>query len=1793
MKHDRELHRIPPPAWAPGASRRWLLGASAAILVLIPAAAQAQSTVIDEFSLGQPTVASNANNVEVASTSDGVDSSILGGERDISVRRLGGASDARIEAFGDPDELTFSTGGGGTFGQATIVWDGDDDAAEVGNIAFTGLRDSADGPVDLSFGGRSDSLELRTTSGDTLPLTVRIELFADAGTSAVISRTQPNGNQVLRFRFSDFTVSGTPENFDITDVGAIRLDFITASDAAGLDVDIDFVQGSASLLVRMVDQVLDSNGDPKAEPAGPGDIIRYTVTIENPDDNGDLASAAQEFAFDPALLPGGGLTTLVPGSVSVPNAGSAGLTVNEGNGAGDSRVLVAVDPVADRAGTGACPGDNSVAGCRSFSFDVQVPRTLSPALLREFAEGSFLPAQGSLTSVTATGISTTLLTNDPDIASPVRSGGEPRENLTLVAGFCGNGELDPGEGCDGGGDPDDFCTDECFIDSAENCPPDQSCPAPGCTPGDANCPSCNDTAPGEVGDDSCASGFCNPDAGVCQECGDGELDPGEGCDDGNAASGDGCSASCLIESIEEVGDCALGSCTPPPADCTPGSSDCPRCNDAAPGRTGGDSCVSGFCSQLDGVAVCMNCGNGTIDEREGCDNPGRAVSEECTASCLIASCPSGSDCDPACTITPGEPSDPSCHACTGDELCDSGDCRDSGDGGICVSAGCGDGVVDDNEGCDDGNRDSGDGCSATCLIESCVGYPDCDRDCTHVPGTPSNQQPPCARCNDEEPGRTGDDSCAGGFCDRDDGTGVCIDVAVCGNGVLEFGEGCDDGNTANGDGCNEVCRIESLERVGECRIDQCTGGDSSCTPGSPGCSACNTSAPGEIGDASCASGFCNADGFCQDCGDGDLDSFEGCDDGNLEGGDACSASCRIESCIEGVSCDQSECEPGSPDCHVCSDDQAGVTGDDSCESGYCIPGTNVCGVRQPRLAGGGCSAGDGGVGLGLGVLLLAFLAAWRRRRAVAVGVLVSASFIAPATVRAQDDTRNFSAERFKLASDSDGILGVESGTVIGHLNWDLGFWLGYADDPLALYLEEAGGDNERVDSFLTRRIGGEVVAVLGFGKRLQLGVQIPVILDQNYSFMDTALAPQSSAGLGDVSIHPKLQLLFAEDFGVDVAILPMLTVPSRGSDSYFGESTWSFSPTLAVSRQMDRVGLAGNIGYRLRSDNPEVLGLEVADEWFVRAGAGVRVNDDVQQPLSVNVSASLATSAADLFGELGGNYAEALVGADYWVDRDWKLLAGGGLGLTPGFGAPDWRVLAGLRYARRPMECAAPLVERAGACVHDCQAPYVAEGDDCVLPPCPAGYQRVGEECVIPVQCGGNPPNSDADCDGLPTPPWILLGPPEAAYDPERREPRDPEQPVDPGGYAFGHAVPPPAGEDEFPADIEQYDYCPTVPGEAKYHGCPAPTVVTDTCSADSGRGAVRVAPELAFVPGSALLSLPSRVPLEALAERAAAEPDLLVAIDVGGAGAEPGLAQRRADAVAAFLASKGVDLGQVSVLGRGDAASVGADDAATYPVRFERRCPSEIPPTTLCKELEIGDDFKIAYELNSANLQAASKEMLERDVLWILRAHPQIRVEVQGHTSGEGKLAYNMELSQRRAQSVVDFLVEHGIEGERLSAVGHGPKVPLVTPENSEADRERNRRIEFSIQPRRECGTCEKFQVGKILFEFNSGVIKEESFPELDSVVRKLQSNPAVHLLIEGHTSSEGSARYNRRLSGVRAASVRKYLVEHGVEANRLASKGVGEAQLLIAPDDTEEARETNRRVEFTITRGRPVCPD
>jgi outer membrane protein OmpA-like peptidoglycan-associated protein len=105
-----------------------------------------------------------------------------------------------------------------------------------------------------------------------------------------------------------------------------------------------------------------------------------------------------------------------------------------------------------------------------------------------------------------------------------------------------------------------------------------------------------------------------------------------------------------------------------------------------------------------------------------------------------------------------------------------------------------------------------------------------------------------------------------------------------------------------------------------------------------------------------------------------------------------------------------------------------------------------------------------------------------------------------------------------------------------------------------------------------------------------------------------------------------------------------------------------------------------------------------------------------------------------------------------------------------------------------------------------------------------------------------------------------------------------------------------------------------------------------------------------------------------------------------------------------------------------------------------------------------------------------------------------------------------------------------------------------------------------------------------QIQFDFNKSTIKPVSFPILDAVADVLQRNPKILIEVQGHTDNVGQKDYNQKLSQQRAESVRAYLVQKGIDVNRLVAKGYGMNQPLV-PNTSDGNRALNRRVQFIRT--------
>lgn len=387
-------------------------------------------------------------------------------------------------------------------------------------------------------------------------------------------------------------------------------------------------------------------------------------------------------------------------------------------------------------------------------------------------------------------------------------------------------------------------------------------------------------------DGSCANGSqphddqqsCNSVCGGNQVvCGDGDKEGTEECDDGNTKDNDGCSSGCKEE---KCGDGVKQT----DEECDDGNT-----NDA-------DACTQ-FCKH----AVC---GDGFTQAGEECDQGDQNwdhLPDKCRTSCKNPSCGDGTQ-------------------DTGEECDDGNTANDDGCSSSCKNEppdpDCGNGKIDGNEECDDGNQIDDDACTNACReSKTCLR---CGDTCKEVVGNGTLGCPPntpgveveceyvnnkCvqtnvqAECGDNKV--EGSEECDDGNTKDNDACSSSCKIEKCGDGVLQISEFCDDGNTVSGDGCSSTCVTETSVCV-RCGDDRCTD--------SPRTVDCGQATPGITVTCEIINGVCQVTNSNQ-CGNGQKEGAEECDDGNTVDDDGCSADCKneAEQCLQDNDCTQ---DPG-------------------------------------------------------------------------------------------------------------------------------------------------------------------------------------------------------------------------------------------------------------------------------------------------------------------------------------------------------------------------------------------------------------------------------------------------------------------------------------------------------------------------------------------------------------------------------------------------------------------------------------------------------------------------------------------------------------------------------------------------------------------------------------------------------------------------------------------------------------------------------------------------------------------
>lgn len=245
----------------------------------------------------------------------------------------------------------------------------------------------------------------------------------------------------------------------------------------------------------------------------------------------------------------------------------------------------------------------------------------------------------------------------------------------------------------------------------------------------------------------------------------------------------------------------------------------------------------------------------------------------------------------------------------------------------------------------------------------------------------------------------------------------------------------------------------------------------------------------------------------------------------------------------------------------------------------------------------------------------------------------------------------------------------------------------------------------------------------------------------------------------------------------------------------------------------------------------------------------------------------------------------------------------------------------------------------------------------------------------------------------------------------------------------------------------------------------------------------------------------------------------------------------------------------------------------------------------------------------NTYNLSSDSNLSLD-SLINFLNYYKGAIIEIAAHTDQRGNDTANINISQKRAESVKMYLLSKGIAGHRLAAVGYGETQlihsnAVIAACKSDSAKNKlysqNRRIEFRLlnDPRKtftpQAGVFQPGSTWKIpvLFDIAKATLRPESMPLLDSAAAFLIEHPELRIEIAGHTDTRTSESYSMKLSKARANTIMRYMIDKGVPPSQLSAQGYEKTQPLVSDEHLkgvpsakgrEELHQLNRRVEFRI---------
>ncbi|MCP4919460.1 MAG: transporter, partial [Proteobacteria bacterium] len=272
-------------------------------------------------------------------------------------------------------------------------------------------------------------------------------------------------------------------------------------------------------------------------------------------------------------------------------------------------------------------------------------------------------------------------------------------------------------------------------------------------------------------------------------------------------------------------------------------------------------------------------------------------------------------------------------------------------------------------------------------------------------------------------------------------------------------------------------------------------------------------------------------------------------------------------------------------------------------------------------------------------------------------------------------------QSFEPAPGVHSYFSVEGARTTRHKALVPSVWLNYGRNPLV----QRDEDGNLAKEYVGHQFGADLMLSYGIAERLEVALAVPFGVQLGDGI---EAAGDDGFAFGDIRLLPRYRFIGEPDDAMGVLLSVPLSFPSGNEGAFYGSEGFVIHPKVVIEYRGGGVGIAANVGYRFRTAEDKTANIEVGDSMSYGAG------------LLVELGSPQLAAVADIFGSSAvgektddsvTSPLEGLLGLRAFMENGLVPSLGGGVGINPDIGTPEYRVVLGVAWVPpQEVETAAP-----------------------------------------------------------------------------------------------------------------------------------------------------------------------------------------------------------------------------------------------------------------------------------------------------------------------------------------------------------------------------------------------------------------------------------------------------------------------------------------------------------------------